>query len=238
MSQEVSQIPASFSNLTSSQILRSIFVSRLAPTLNVKQVIDLFCYCGDIERVLIAIDPTNPNKQVSLVIFDDQYAYATSLLLKGLIIGESAVQVYPFHELVGTLPVPLKQPNNYPSAIYRSAQAVIVRLFEENQFHQKVDRDQLLDIAYRMDSTEQGNVVDRVSIAFLFCTGKIRPIESEMPEITGALNTVKGSLNSAGETLSKGWGYLKQQIQDAGNDSQPRGSVKIRSSEGSGYQQY
>jgi hypothetical protein len=130
-------------------------------------------------------------------------------------------------------------PNNRP------AEQVVESFIDNRSFARDVDTDRLLSRARKID--QQPTMTERVAMAFQFCTGKIRPIESEIPvEITGALNAVKSTatnlstkvreseaLKNASQTMSKGWDYLKQQFTDVPSEN----STKQAPRDG-GYHQY
>lgn len=89
---KVYTIPTQFSKLSNSQVLRAIYVSNLSLNTTIKRISDGFSYCGGVEKVLLATDPSSRDKQVSVVTMEDQFSYATALLLNQLIIGDSSIQ--------------------------------------------------------------------------------------------------------------------------------------------------
>jgi hypothetical protein len=84
-------MPGAFAPLTTTQILKALYVSNLPLNANLKRLSDVFACVGDVEKVILTIDAVNPNKQVAVVVFDDQHAYATGLLLNHLLVGDATV---------------------------------------------------------------------------------------------------------------------------------------------------
>lgn len=141
--------------------------------------------------------------------------------------------------MINVIPVAIKPIANYSGTFNRSSEDVIKAFLNAGLFLQDVKQERLINRARKLDSA--ANVTERVAIAFQFCTGKVRPAESEIPiEITGALNAVKekatslstkvrGSeaLKTASESLSRGWDYLKQSFTEV-TQEQAKSPQKIR----------
>jgi ribosomal protein S8 len=216
---------AGFSNLTTSQILRAIYITNINNETTLKDIGDFFSYCGNIEKVIQAKDPNSQDElQLGCVVMDNDHDYATALLLSGALIENTPIQVYPYRDLISITMAAQKPANNYQEHENRSAQRVINAIIKAGYISEPDIVDKITSRAVRLDETETSQ--ERINLALKYATGRQR--NDNDAQLVETLNTVRETATSFGSQVmnseavkttsdffSRGWGFLKTQLIEA-----------------------
>ncbi|KAL0481550.1 hypothetical protein AKO1_012325 [Acrasis kona] len=210
---------AGFSNLSASQILKALYVTNISSRTTLKDIADFFSHCGNIEKVVQVRDPYNPDLQVSVVIMDQMYAYATCLLLSSATIHNNEILVYPFRDIMTTQNTPQKIFNNFSKIENRPPTKVCAALIERGYFRDGGVCKTLLVRAKQLE--EAATTQQRTNLALKFCTGKQRN-DNDVLESTSTIqapqqapNYTSDALKQTSDFFKSGWDLLKTTFNEA-----------------------
>eukprot|EP00761_Pharyngomonas_kirbyi_P011359 gb/GECH01011384.1/.p1 GENE.gb/GECH01011384.1/~~gb/GECH01011384.1/.p1 ORF type:complete len:321 (+),score=85.51 gb/GECH01011384.1/:1-963(+) len=115
--------------LTEDQIRRAVYVSNISGSTSEKEVQDFFSFCGGLERVVQAEDPvaSGEGKQFAVVVFEEEAAASTALLLSNAVIGDVPIAVQPYGN---SMPQPAPHPSSQEATSNngKTATAVVASL--------------------------------------------------------------------------------------------------------------
>jgi hypothetical protein len=84
--------------LTPSQQSRAVIVYDLSDDISIKQLSEFFGYCGGVEKIILN---KNQNEQLfAVVIFEDENAYSTAILLNKAILNDLPITVLSYSDFV------------------------------------------------------------------------------------------------------------------------------------------
>jgi len=213
-----------FTSLTTSQVLRSVYVTNISSKATLKDVSDFFSYCGNVEKVIQTKDPYNQTSQIAVIVMDHEHAYATALILSNVIIVDSPIQMYPYRDLVDITAASQKHAENYAEKEKRSAIKVVKVLIDCGHI---TDQKTIGIISKRAQQLEETSTIQqRINLALKFATGKNRTDNDQ--QIQETLNTVKETATSLGtkvmeseamrqtsDFFSRSWDFIKTSFNEA-----------------------
>eukprot|EP01080_Neovahlkampfia_damariscottae_P001392 gene1392-12012_t len=187
-------------NLTEKQQKKAIYVTNISSKATIKHISEFFSYCGAVEKVVQDYDPTSPDpqnpKQFAVVIFEEDQAFATALLLGSSEIEDSKINVHPYSSIVLNS---LKEKNHLDEDTnltngQRSSSSVVTTLIALGYIQGENLMTEVKNKAQQMD--ESMNLSEKVSSAFHYSVESCKQFD----ESYKFSETLSGLGNQAMET--------------------------------------